>query len=291
LGTEPLRDVVEYYEQYAEESRLEQGSSRLEFERTRDILTRVLPPPPARVVDVGGAAGVYSAWLAACGHDVRLLDGSPRLVAEARKRNAALTHKITALDVGDARALPYEDGSADVVLVMGPLYHLPSRDDRLAALREAMRVLVPGGVLAVAAISRFASALDGVARGLAADPAFVRMRDRDLADGQHRNPTGKADYFTTAYLHRPEELASETGVVRVSRHARVGRGRPGMAHGRLRHALGQPRAAGRHGGRGPRRRGRAGDAWCERASARDRPQGTALTNRRNESPPDGVSGT
>ena len=209
MGTEPLRDVVEYYERYAEESRLEQGPSRLEFERTRDILTRVLPAPPARVVDVGGAAGVYSAWLAASGYDVRLLDGSPRLVAEARKRNATLTRQITALDVGDARALPYEDGSAEIVLVMGPLYHLPSRDDRLAALREAMRVLVPGGVMAVAAISRFASALDGLARGLAVDPAFVQMRDRDLADGQHRNPTGRADYFTTAYLHRPEELATE----------------------------------------------------------------------------------
>jgi SAM-dependent methyltransferase len=209
LGTEPLRDVVEYYEQYAEESRLEQGPSRLEFERTRDILTRVLPAPPARVVDVGGAAGVYSAWLAASGYDVRLLDGSPRLVAEARRRNATLTRKISALDVGDARALPYEDGSADVVLLMGPLYHLPSRDDRVAALREALRVLAPGGLIAVAAISRFASALDGLARGLATDPAFVHMRDRDLVDGQHRNLTGRADYFTTAYLHRPEELVSE----------------------------------------------------------------------------------
>jgi SAM-dependent methyltransferase len=209
LSSEPLRDVVEYYEQYAEESRLEQGPSRLEFERTRDVLTRVLPAAPARVVDVGGAAGVYSFWLAARGYEVRLLDGSPRLVAEARRRNATAPHPIAAMEVGDARALPYDDGSADAVLVMGPLYHLPSRDDRAAALREALRVLAPGGVVAVAAISRFASALDGLARGLAVDPAFVRMRDRDLVDGQHRNPTGKLDYFTTAYLHRPEEVTDE----------------------------------------------------------------------------------
>ena len=209
MGIEPLRDVVEYYQQYAEESRLQQGPSQLELERTRDILSRVLPAPPARVVDVGGAAGVYSAWLAAGGYDVRLLDASPRLVAEARTRNASLSRKISALDVGDARALPYEDGSADAVLVMGPLYHLPSEQDRAAALREALRVLVPGGVVAVAAISRFASALDGVARALAADPAFVRMRDRDLVDGQHRNDTTRVDYFTTAYFHRPEELERE----------------------------------------------------------------------------------
>ena len=37
--------------------------------------------------------------------------------------------------------------AADAVLVMGPLYHLPSRDDRIATLHEAMRVLAPGGLL------------------------------------------------------------------------------------------------------------------------------------------------
>ena len=205
----PPREIVDYYDRHAEESRLQHGPMQLELERTQDILTRVLPAPPARVIDVGGAAGAYSAWLAARDYDVRLLDASPRLVDEARRRNATLARPIAALDVGDARALPYESASADVVLVMGPLYHLTSRDGRLQALREALRVLRPGGVAAVAGISRFASALDGLARGLAVDPAFVRMRDRDLVDGQHRNDTPRSDYFTTAYFHRPAELGDE----------------------------------------------------------------------------------
>ena len=217
---EPLREVLDYYDRYAEESRLQQGPFRLELERTQDSLSRVLPPPPARVVDVGGAAGAYSVWLASLGYHVSLLDVSPRLVAEARRRNADLARPIAALDVGDARALPYPDRSADAVLVMGPLYHLPSREDRLAALREARRVLVPGGVVAVAAISRFASALDGLARALAVDPAFVRMRDRDLVDGQHRNESERIDYFTTAYFHRPDELRDELTEAGFA-HARV----------------------------------------------------------------------
>ena len=206
---EPLREVLDYYDRYAEESRLQQGAFRLELDRTQDILTRVVPPPPARVIDVGGAAGVYSAWLAARGYEVRLLDVSPRLIAEAQRRNASLARPIATLDVGDARTLPYPDGSADVVLVMGPLYHLPSREDRLVALREASRVLAPDGVVVVAAVSRWASALDGLARGLAVDPAFVRMRDRDLVDGQHRNDSQRIDFFTTAYFHRPDELRDE----------------------------------------------------------------------------------
>ena len=74
------RAVGEYYATFPEEARLASGSSRLEFERTKDILVRVLPPAPARVVDVGGAAGAYSSWLAEHGYEVHLVDLSPRLV-------------------------------------------------------------------------------------------------------------------------------------------------------------------------------------------------------------------
>lgn len=62
---------------------------------------------------------------------------------------------------------------------------------------------------AAAAISRYASALDGLARKLSIDPRFVQIRDRDLVDGQHRNETDDLNYFTTAYFHRPDDLLRE----------------------------------------------------------------------------------
>jgi ubiquinone/menaquinone biosynthesis C-methylase UbiE len=206
---EPVPEVVTYYEGFPEELRLASGRARLEFERTKDLLARLLPKPPAVVIDVGGAAGVYSAWLAERGYEVHLVDLSTRLVDEARKLNTTLSAPIASLSVADARALPQADDSANVVLVMGPLYHLPTPAGRAAVLREAKRVLTPGGLLVVAAISRYASALDGLSRNLSTDPAFVQMRDRDLRDGQHRNETNRADYFTTAYFHRPEDLRWE----------------------------------------------------------------------------------
>jgi hypothetical protein len=92
---------------------------------------------------------------------------------------------------------------------MGPLYHLTSLDDRRAALREAFRVLATPGTIVVAAISRYASALDGLARKRSVDPTFIRIRNQDLVDGQHRNPTNHPQYFTTAFFHRPEDLQSE----------------------------------------------------------------------------------
>lgn len=66
-----------------------------------------------------------------------------------------------------------------------------------------------GGVLLAVAISRFASAIDGMARGLIRDPDFVRIMQQDLNSGQHRNETGKLDYFTTAFFHHPDELKTE----------------------------------------------------------------------------------
>ena len=60
-----------------------------------------------------------------------------------------------------------------------------------------------------AAISRWASALDGLARELLTDVTFSAIVERDLRTGQHRNPTQRADYFTTAYFHHPDELAVE----------------------------------------------------------------------------------
>lgn len=64
--------------------------------------------------------------------------------------------------------------TADAVLFFGPLYHLTDSEERLNALREAHRVLRAGGVLLAVAISRFASALDGIGRGLIRDPSSFK---------------------------------------------------------------------------------------------------------------------
>jgi SAM-dependent methyltransferase len=116
---------------------------------------------------------------------------------------------LASCTVGDARALEFADHTADMVLLLGPLYHLTAAIDRVKALVEARRVLKPGGWLFGAVISRWASALDGLARDLLQDPRFAAIVQRDLEDGQHRNPTERLDYFTTAYFHRPRDVLQE----------------------------------------------------------------------------------
>jgi ubiquinone/menaquinone biosynthesis C-methylase UbiE len=203
----PLGDeVVRHYESVQEEDRIAKGFAQLELLRVQEVLRRRLPDPPAKVLDVGGATGIHARWLAEDGYSVGIVDITPRHVAKA---NSDLAYLGVTAEVGDARHLPDPDDSADVVLVFGPLYHLTEREDRLMALREAVRVARPGALVAVAAVSRFASLFDGLARQFLFDPEFLSVVSQDLATGQHRNPHQHPNWWTTAFLHHPHELAQE----------------------------------------------------------------------------------
>jgi SAM-dependent methyltransferase len=111
--------------------------------------------------------------------------------------------------LGIASTLPFGDATMDAVLLLGPLYHLTDADDRVEALRETLRVARPGAPIFVAAISRYASLFDGLARKMLFEPGFREIVEADLCDGQHRNPTNQPHWFTTAYFHRPDELRLE----------------------------------------------------------------------------------
>jgi SAM-dependent methyltransferase len=202
--------IAAHYASGYEADRLHLGAGQLDRERSRELLGRFLPPAPATVLDIGGGPGGHACWLAARGYQVRLLDVTPLHVALARQASSRQPQApLASAEVGDACALPWGAATADAVVLFGPLYHLTDRADRLQALREAHRVLRPGGVLLAAAISRFASALDGLCRGFLKDPQFAEIVRRDLTDGQHRNPTGRPEYFMDTFFHHPDELRGE----------------------------------------------------------------------------------
>ena len=192
-------DLFTYYAGQDEGQRLFRfPHNRLELLRTRELLQRQLPSPPAVVLDVGGGTGVHAAWLAGRGYGVHLVDLVPGHV------RAALEHGMATAEIGDARRLSQADGSVDAVLLLGPLYHLVDRADRIAALVEARRVLRPSGVLFAAAIGRFMAVLDWAqSGGLTADIAAKLVPV--LTTGVHDPTLG----FTESFFHTAAELQQE----------------------------------------------------------------------------------
>jgi ubiquinone/menaquinone biosynthesis C-methylase UbiE len=184
-------ELFAYYAGQDEGQRLFRfAHNRLELLRTRQLLQRQLPSPPAMVLDVGGGTGVHAAWLAGRGYRVHLVDVVPEHV------RAAAEHGLVTAEVGDARRLTQADTSVDAVLLLGLLYHLVGRAERIAVLVEARRVLRPGGVLFAAAIGRFMAVLDWAqSGGLTAEVAAKLVPV--LSTGVHDPTLG----FTDAFFH------------------------------------------------------------------------------------------
>jgi SAM-dependent methyltransferase len=202
--------IAAHYASGHEAGRLQQAAGKLDRERTRELLERLLPHAPATALDIGGGPGGHALWLATRGYQVHLIDITPLHVEMARQASTCQPKApLASAEVGDARALSWLPATADAILLFGPLYHLTNPEDRLQALRETHRLLRPGGVLLAVAISRFASALDGLCRGFLKDPQFAEIVRRDLIDGQHRNSTGRPEYFMDTFFHHPEELRGE----------------------------------------------------------------------------------
>ncbi|MCX4745449.1 methyltransferase domain-containing protein [Kitasatospora sp. NBC_01287] len=200
-------EVLAYYDRGQEAGRLLRGKNQLELWRTQDVLRRLLaaaaPDGRAlRVLDVGGGAGVHAEWLAADGHQVELLDPVPLHVEQASQLPG-----VTAT-LGDARELPAADASVDVALLLGPLYHLPERADRLRSLTEARRVVRPGGLVVAATINRFAGLYDTMRSGAYFEPANRAATDACVATGELR-PATDQNLFTTAYFHLADEVPAE----------------------------------------------------------------------------------
>jgi SAM-dependent methyltransferase len=200
-------DLRAYYDTGAEYERLNSPLGVVEFERTKEILQGHLPAPPATIADIGGGPGRYATWLASLGYRVIHRDIVPLHVEQLRRDAEAVGVAIDA-NVGDARALDLADETADAVLLLGPLYHLTDRSDRVAALKEAGRITRDGAVLFVAAISRWAPRLHAVLveRLHQRFPSVLDVIGDVEATGV-MPPLYEGSF--SGYTHRPDELIRE----------------------------------------------------------------------------------
>ena len=185
-----MDEIYEFYNNGAEIGRLERGLGKVEFLRTKEILARYIDKGKV-VYDIGGGIGMYATWLAQKGNEVHLIELTKNAVEYAKVNMMKDCNFIA--ETGDARHINRPDESADVVLMMGPLYHLRNREERLLALREAFRVLKKGGLLISTGISKFSSmtwalSVYGEKNDFLDDPVIFNMIKGEMTTGDHIRP-------------------------------------------------------------------------------------------------------
>lgn len=163
---------------------------------TIKMMNRYIKPGDT-ILDIGGGPGQYSVHYAKQGHAMTLLDLSDGNVRFAKKKARQYGVKITALQGNALDLSRFEDASFDAVFLMGPLYHLMEEESRLQAIREAKRVLKPGGYL----FSSFILMFGGVIYGLRELPETILWpEEQPLYEVAARDEGLGFKAFTFAYM-------------------------------------------------------------------------------------------
>lgn len=223
-----LSNIEKHYNKHPEDLRLQRRHGMVEFETTMYHLHRFLKPG-MRVLDIGAGTGRYTSALMAEGFEVKAVELVRRNIEVFLKREPTAN-----VVQGDARNMPQiPSDSADVTLLLGPIYHLIGDEEKVKALREAKRVTRSGGIILVAYLMNEYSILsycfdeerigDFLARGVVsadyhiqaqADELYdyVRLEDIDRLNqlaGLERltifSPDGAADYMRTRLNQMSEE--------------------------------------------------------------------------------------
>jgi len=151
-----MNNIIDFYERYDEDNRLKIDNARkIEFTVTTNILNKYIESD-FNILELGAGTGAYSFYYAERGNTVLATDLTPKHV-DIIKEKAKLKGDKIKLSAEIANAIDlsqYKTESFDVVTCLGPMYHLTEKSDRVKCIQEALRVLEPGGVLAIAYINK-----------------------------------------------------------------------------------------------------------------------------------------
>jgi 2-polyprenyl-3-methyl-5-hydroxy-6-metoxy-1,4-benzoquinol methylase len=188
-----MNEIEHWYDtEYDEWQRLERH--KIEFDITKRYLDEFIIGENLQIFDIGGGPGRYSIYLAEKGHKVTLLDLSKRNIEVAKRK--AFERGIVLEDYihGNALELDYFKQKYDVVLLMGPLYHLLEESERKKAVEGALKLLKPNGMIIVSFISNYAPIQDNLSQ-LFTIESVEGLLDY-LKNGENKDQGG----FTTAFF-------------------------------------------------------------------------------------------
>ena len=137
--------IIDFYNNYDEEGRLLRKSRMPEYLNTMKYIEKYLSPD-AKIIEIGAGTGRYSLALAEKGYDVTAVELVPHNI-EIMKKKVKSHHNIKIYEGNACDLSAFESETYDIVLLLGPMYHLFSDEDKHLALDEAIRVAKTNGVI------------------------------------------------------------------------------------------------------------------------------------------------
>ena len=187
-----------YYGNYDEDGRLRSRHGMVEFLTTMRYVEKYLRPG-MRILEIGAATGRYSHTLARQGYRVDAVELLEHKI-EVFKQNTLPGEPVTITQGNAVDLSGFESGTYDITLLLGPMYHLFTREDKLAALGEAVRVTKKGGIVVAAYCMGDASILSY---------GFIRGKVHEIIEKCMLDPV-TFDTFSNPWdvfeLHRKEDI-------------------------------------------------------------------------------------
>lgn len=207
--------IENYYDEYDEWSRLERH--KVEFEVTKKYFDKYIPHN-SKVLDIGGGPGRYSIYLASKGCKVTLLDLTKKHIEIAKEKADLYGVDLERYIHGNALELSsYNLEQFDVILLMGPLYHLTKYEDRKKVVNDALKLLKAGGIIIASFISAYAPIVDTLKKA----PLEIETSEEMLKYIQNGINKGD-DGFTTSYFIIPVEARTFMSSFRLTELAFAG---------------------------------------------------------------------
>ena len=183
-------ELEKYYNKFCEEKRLTRRHGYVEYVTSMKYIHEYLPQgkkETIKILDVGAGTGRYSVQLAGEGYDVTAVElVKYNLGILKSKKSSVKAYQGNALNLSR-----FEADQFDMVLVFGPMYHLYTKEDKVKALKEAKRVVKPGGILVAYCMNEYSILTYGFKEGhmkesirnQKVDDSFhVRSKEEDLYD-------------------------------------------------------------------------------------------------------------
>lgn len=211
---ETLKALTDFYSNYDEDGRLLSRHGQVEYLTTMRYIDKYLKPG-MKILEIGAATGRYSHTLAQQGYEVDAVELVQHNI-DIFRRNTQPGEKVT-IRQGDARELSFiGDNTYDLTLLLGPMYHLFTREEQAQALSEALRVTKPGGVLFVAYCGNDATMVQYCfGRGMLKEERYRKLVDLET----FKASSDPAELFE---LYRREDIDALTGDLPVTRLHYVG---------------------------------------------------------------------